>query len=228
MLIKIAFPVIFFLTLLYPSVASARQWIVLSYQPEVSVDVDSIKGEGNTRTFWSQIVNNEDRSVSSLPSGLSQPEYRRTTSLTFVDCEQKKIGFLRVIRYDNNGRVVDSFDISHLLVPPNLQSVVPDSIGEAQLLYVCSLRTAEKPPAQQTSPIRTPSTLVQFPVLRLGMQGPAVTMLQQRLQALGFFKGSVDGDFGLVTEAAVKAAQRRFRLEPDGVVGSATWAAILR
>jgi Putative peptidoglycan binding domain len=226
MLTKITSAAIFFLTFLYPSVASARQWVVLGNNPEVSVDVDSIKGEGDTRTFWSQIVYSENRS--SLSSGLYQPEYSRTTTLTFVNCEQKKIGVLRVIRYDNNGRVVNDFDISHLSVPPNLQSVVPDTIGETQLLYICSLRTTEKPPVQQTSPIGNPSALVQFPVLRLGMQGPAVTMLQQRLQALGFFKGSVDGDFGLVTEAAVKAAQRRFRLAPDGVVGSATWAAILR
>jgi peptidoglycan hydrolase-like protein with peptidoglycan-binding domain len=37
---------------------------------------------------------------------------------------------------------------------------------------------------------------VTLPVLKLGMQGPAVTQLQQRLKTLGFLQGSVDGVFG--------------------------------
>lgn len=67
-----------------------------------------------------------------------------------------------------------------------------------------------------------------FPVLRLGMKGPAVEGLQERLKSLGFLKGATDGVFGPETQAAVKAAQRRLSLEPDGVVGNSTWIGILR
>lgn len=67
-----------------------------------------------------------------------------------------------------------------------------------------------------------------FPILRVGMKGPAVEGLQERLRALGFLKGSVDGVFGAETQAAVKAAQRRLSLEADGVVGNATWIRLLR
>ncbi|MDX2243365.1 MAG: peptidoglycan-binding protein [Leptolyngbyaceae cyanobacterium bins.302] len=67
-----------------------------------------------------------------------------------------------------------------------------------------------------------------FPILRLGMQGPAVEGLQERLRALGYLKGSADGVFGAETQAAVRSAQRRLNLEPDGVVGSATWLGLLR
>lgn len=67
-----------------------------------------------------------------------------------------------------------------------------------------------------------------FPILRIGMKGPAVEGLQERLRALGLLKGSADGVFGAETQAAVKAAQRRFSLEPDGVVGNATWMGLLR
>lgn len=69
---------------------------------------------------------------------------------------------------------------------------------------------------------------VELPVLRLGMQGPAVSRLQERLQAAGFFQGVVDGDFGPETQMAVQAAQRQYQLEVDGVVGPATWRALLR
>jgi peptidoglycan hydrolase-like protein with peptidoglycan-binding domain len=36
----------------------------------------------------------------------------------------------------------------------------------------------------------------------------------------------VDGDFGAKTEAAVKEFQRNRGLDPDGVVGKQTWAAL--
>ncbi|MBF2028744.1 MAG: peptidoglycan-binding protein [Oscillatoriales cyanobacterium C42_A2020_001] len=67
-----------------------------------------------------------------------------------------------------------------------------------------------------------------FRILRLGMKGPAVEGLQERLKSLGFLKGATDGVFGPETQAAVKAAQRRLSLEPDGVVGNSTWIGILR
>lgn len=83
------------------------------------------------------------------------------------------------------------------------------------------------PASAERSPTRSPSTEANLPVLRLGMRGSAVTRLQQRLQAAGLFKGGVDGVFGPKTEEAVKAAQRRYRLKPDGVVGPATWRNLL-
>jgi N-acetylmuramoyl-L-alanine amidase len=87
-------------------------------------------------------------------------------------------------------------------------------------------RTTGPRPSPSAAP--DASALVDFPVLRLGMRGPAVTRLQQRLQALDFLDGAIDGVFGPATQAAVKAAQRHFRLNPDGVVGTATWTALMR
>ncbi|NER00719.1 MAG: peptidoglycan-binding protein [Cyanothece sp. SIO2G6] len=69
---------------------------------------------------------------------------------------------------------------------------------------------------------------VTLPILRAGMRGPAVASLQERLRRLGLLQGAVDGVFGSQTEAAVKAAQRSFNLNPDGIVGPATWAALLQ
>jgi peptidoglycan hydrolase-like protein with peptidoglycan-binding domain len=60
------------------------------------------------------------------------------------------------------------------------------------------------------------------------MRGPEVVKLQERLKRLGFLDGDADGDFGTSTEAAVKAAQQRYGLEPDGVAGGATWDVLTR
>lgn len=57
------------------------------------------------------------------------------------------------------------------------------------------------------------------PTLRLGSRGDAVRYVQQRLVALGYDPGPVDGVYGWLTFAAVRDFQRDFRLDVDGVVG---------
>lgn len=69
---------------------------------------------------------------------------------------------------------------------------------------------------------------IRLPTLRLGMRGPAVQNLQERLSSLGLLQGTIDGIFGNQTEESVKSAQRSFNLTPDGVVGPATWRALLQ
>ncbi|MCF2146333.1 peptidoglycan-binding protein [Desmonostoc muscorum LEGE 12446] len=113
-------------------------------------------------------------------------------------------------------------------------------------------RQAQKTPNRPTSPTRTQSAArtgqttrtqsntstkrtpgIQYtseglPILRIGLRGSEVVKLQQQLKKLGYLKGDVDGDFGATTEAAVKAVQKRYGLEPDGVAGGATWEILLR
>jgi len=66
-------------------------------------------------------------------------------------------------------------------------------------------------------------TAAGLPILRPGMRGSQVVKLQEKLSNLGFLKTGVDGDFGPLTEKAVKAFQKSKGLEADGVVGGATW-----
>lgn len=63
-------------------------------------------------------------------------------------------------------------------------------------------------------------------MLQLDDQGPAVQALQSALKKAGFNPGSVDGDFGHGTEAAVMAFQASEGLNADGIAGPATLAAL--
>ena len=83
-------------------------------------------------------------------------------------------------------------------------------------------------PAASSPPERPQNQPVTLPILRPGMRGPAIVNLQERLKVLGVFKGGSDGVFGPATEAGVRAVQRNANLNPDGIVGPATWNALLR
>ena len=61
------------------------------------------------------------------------------------------------------------------------------------------------------------------PNLQNGSADPAVRDLQEALKALGHDPGPIDGMFGTMTEAAVKAFQQARGITADGIVGKVTW-----
>lgn len=68
------------------------------------------------------------------------------------------------------------------------------------------------PASEPATPGKTPRA-----TLQRGAVGPLVSTLQKLLAV------KVDGHFGGITEARVRAVQREFRLVPDGIVGPKTW-----
>lgn len=63
-------------------------------------------------------------------------------------------------------------------------------------------------------------------VLKIGNRGPAVADLQEALGAVGVYDGEIDGQFGPITDSAVRTFQRTNGLTPDGIAGPATWDAL--
>jgi peptidoglycan L-alanyl-D-glutamate endopeptidase CwlK len=63
-------------------------------------------------------------------------------------------------------------------------------------------------------------------VLKQGAAGPDVTALQTKLQQLGFDPGTVDGNFGPGTKAALIAFQKSKGLLADGIAGPQTMSAL--
>ncbi|MBE5783540.1 MAG: hypothetical protein E7329_09545 [Clostridiales bacterium] len=98
---------------------------------------------------------------------------------------------------------------SWLFTVAPLNSMVPINTGSS---------TVVTPP-----PTATPSP-TPFTSLKLGSTGDDVRSLQRKLRELGFYKGSIDGDFGAGTETAVKAFQKQYGLTVDGKAGSNTLA----
>ena len=62
--------------------------------------------------------------------------------------------------------------------------------------------------------------------LSVGSKGDDVAFVQGRLAEQGFDPGPIDGDFGPVTDAAVRSYQQARGLDVDGVVGPHTLVAL--
>jgi len=60
------------------------------------------------------------------------------------------------------------------------------------------------------------------PALHNGSKGEKVWKLQERLQQLGYYQGTLDGEFGPGTRDAVVAFQKRNNLDADGLAGEET------
>ena len=67
-----------------------------------------------------------------------------------------------------------------------------------------------------------------LPTLQSGSNGDEVKSVQALLKAKFNQVGvAVDGDFGPVTESAIKTLQAFFKVVDDGVVGPTTWDLLL-
>lgn len=86
-----------------------------------------------------------------------------------------------------------------------------------------SLTPTPLPPVPDTVRARQATDMVTpEPPLRNGSQGEKVWKLQERLQALGYYRDAVDGQFGNGTREAVIAFQQKNGLDADGLAGEET------
>ena len=111
--------------------------------------------------------------------------------------------------------------------------------GYGHPLYSDTAVFAETPapaavPAPETEPA-TVTCIISLPLLKNGATGVAVTNAQTLLISKGYPCGgrvtagreTADGDFGPATERSVKNFQAKKNLAADGVIGAATWKALL-
>ncbi|MBR6187113.1 MAG: peptidoglycan-binding protein [Clostridia bacterium] len=114
---------------------------------------------------------------------------------------------------------------------PNVQPIsssaqisLPTSVAGNFSTVAPMAPTSSAAKATVTPPVTaTPSPTPQGS-LKLGSTGTEVRNVQKKLKELGFYKGTVDGDFGEATEKAVKEFQKQYGLTVDGKVGSNTMA----
>lgn len=80
--------------------------------------------------------------------------------------------------------------------------------------------TSSKSGSSSSSSSKSAATTTDDGYLKNGSSGSKVEKLQQRLQELGYYNGSIDGDFGDLTEKAFKLFQQTAGLYADGIAGA--------
>ena len=122
--------------------------------------------------------------------------------------------------------------------PKTVAGIIGIVILAAGLAFMLSLmiptwRDADREAAMTPTPLppmpesvlmvtRDPSLPTPGPLLGKGSKGEEVKKIQRRLQELGYYQGTIDGEFGNQTEEAVKLFQDNNGLDHDGIVGDET------
>ncbi len=183
--------------------------------------------------------------VYNAPVGSISPSYPGYPLGPGADTRAIRILQFRLNRVSRNYPAIPKLVIDGLYGPSTADAVkafqrifdlTPDGIvGEATWYKLEKVYVAVKNLAELQSEGYSLEELgAQFPeALRMGMRGNPIRILQHRLGLIAaFYSGipevSVDGIFGEGTREAVVAFQNRFGLNPDGVVGAATWSEIYR
>ena len=102
----------------------------------------------------------------------------------------------------------------------------PDPAAPAHPLATARFPTGVMPTAVTSTSAPTTDPAPVPDTLGLGDSGPAVLALQERLTALGYWLGTPDGSYGLLTQQAAIALQGTAGIARDGVVGPNTHAAL--
>lgn len=84
-----------------------------------------------------------------------------------------------------------------------------------------------EPTTQPVAPVAEKRSPQNVRWLSRGMSGDDVITLQGALTARGFACGKADGEFGELTEAALKKFQTKYKLGADGIAGNGTWGKLL-
>jgi peptidoglycan hydrolase-like protein with peptidoglycan-binding domain len=106
--------------------------------------------------------------------------------------------------------------------PEEQPKAQPKAQPEAQPEAKAKLQPEAKPELQSLIKPTAISSGSGLPTLRFGARGDSVKALQRLLVSNGYFV-KIDGVYGALTEAAVKAFQSGRGLRADGVVGPRTW-----
>ena len=112
-----------------------------------------------------------------------------------------------------------------VLVTPLPQGVTPTPGAVPQVTQ--NVQVPVDVPVVTSPPTKAPVTNTPEPAsVQIGFNGQEVRNIQKRLKELGYYTGSVDGDFGTATDKAVKAFQKANGLTADGKIGPKTMEAL--
>lgn len=209
---------------------------VRKFQQEHRLQVDGIAGPQTLSTLLALM--DQQTQVQAQRTQTAQA----TTTLSTTSSTQSALTTTSVLRFGSRGKQVEELQLrlkqeGHFNheVTGYFGRITTDAVKAYQRKHklkvdgivgpqtLSSLLSVNQPNTNSTLKVSTPST-GQVAVLRNGSKGTQVRTLQQQLKDLGYFNHSVTGNFGGITELAVRDFQRARKIKVDGLVGPQTRA----
>lgn len=98
-----------------------------------------------------------------------------------------------------------------------------DGLAGTKTLELLAEKAANQSSSSSSSSSTSSSSAICTRTLRRGYTGSDVTAVQTRLKELGYYTGSIDGEYGSGSIAAVKLFQLKNGLKADGLAGKSTF-----
>jgi len=201
---------------------TATETAVKNFQAQNGLAVDGVAGSATLARLYSATARKAPSAVSAStntprPTNTPFTSYKKGDSGNEVRKLQqrlKELGYLTGIVDGDFGSAtetaVKAFQRNHGLTAD----------GKAGSYTLDKLYSNSAKPAVTATPKPTNTPVPAS--LKKGDTGVAVKQMQQRLMQLGYMSGPADGEFGDVTERAVRAFQNRHGLTADGKAGTYT------
>lgn len=175
--------------------------------------------------FLEQFMNQVPAAPAQGLSNIGTTAGQNTTDVVTLQQKLKELGYYYGTIDGDYGSYTESavrkFQADHGLYVDGVAGSYTMAALMGQSAPAAAAANAAANTATQTTPVASFTGSLQ-----IGSRGDAVKELQSMLSKLGYYSGTLDGDYGSYTDAAVRKFQAARGLYVDGVVGSYTMAAL--
>ena len=204
---------------------SKTEAAVIDFQRKNSLTADGVVG-AKTLAKIEEKLGSSSSSSSSSSSTSSSSSSSSSSVLKYGVQNSEAVKTLqtnlKTLGYYKNGSVTGNFgNLTKEAVAQFQRDNGLDADGIAGTKTLAKIQEKLKGTSSSGSSSSSSSSLMQ-----LGSNSDAVKTLQTNLKSLGYYTGSLTGNFGEKTQAAVVAYQKAKGLTADGIAGSKTLAAI--
>jgi hypothetical protein len=123
-------------TLLVSSAAHSADWQYIGAAGEAVylIDAQSVTGAPPFRKAWFKLVYPNEQTVVGLPD----KKYHSEKMLWYFHCQARTYTVVQSVKYSQASEPVESISVP--FVPSRMADVIPESIGEILMGYVCKAK----------------------------------------------------------------------------------------
>ncbi|MBP3656954.1 MAG: peptidoglycan-binding protein [Clostridia bacterium] len=190
---------------------------VMAFQKKYALTDDGIAGEATIKALYEAADITAD-SASAASSGTALRHGSRSEAVRQLQQDLKTLGYYNGTVSGHYGSLTEAA----VMAFQKANSLSADGIAGAKTLAKVATALSRNDNKQEEDNNKQDPDNGSSSLLKYGMKSEAVRTLQQNLKTLGYYSGSVTGNFGRLTKEAVYTFQKANGLSADGIAGAKT------